>query len=141
MTLIEEKKREQWTPAASKSPGTKRFIITERHGRVWQLKGRKDTPDYLDLEVSQMEGQGNGSGENPPTETKEPRTSSGRAGPGWIPIKTEPQTNSSLSDGFKRPSYCASSYQLTPSQLCDRRPLDARARIRRLQRFSSHRNK
>ncbi|KAF6722129.1 Calcium/calmodulin-dependent 3',5'-cyclic nucleotide phosphodiesterase 1C [Oryzias melastigma] len=94
-----------------------------------------------DLEAAQMKGQDNSCEENHPKETKEPRTSSGRAGRGWNPIKTEPQTNSSLSDGFKKPSYCASSYQLTRSQLCDRKPLDARARIRRLQRFSIHRKK
>ncbi|XP_078794931.1 dual specificity calcium/calmodulin-dependent 3',5'-cyclic nucleotide phosphodiesterase 1A isoform X2 [Oryzias latipes] len=94
-----------------------------------------------DLEVPQTEGQNNGQGENQTKEEKEPRTSAGRGDGGWNPIKTEIPNNSSLSDGFKRPSYCASSYQLVRSQLCDRQPLDARTRIRRLQRISIHRKR
>lgn len=35
-----------------------------------------------------MKGQDNSCEENHPKETKEPRTSSGRAGRGWNPIKT-----------------------------------------------------
>ncbi|XP_028289357.1 calcium/calmodulin-dependent 3',5'-cyclic nucleotide phosphodiesterase 1A [Parambassis ranga] len=42
---------------------------------------------------------------------------------------------------YKRPSYCASSYRLVRSKVTEMRPIDARARARRLQRISLRRRK
>ncbi|XP_041670160.1 calcium/calmodulin-dependent 3',5'-cyclic nucleotide phosphodiesterase 1A [Cheilinus undulatus] len=41
----------------------------------------------------------------------------------------------------KRPSYCASSYRLVRSKVTEMRPMDARGRVRRLQRISLRRRK
>ncbi|XP_041817459.1 calcium/calmodulin-dependent 3',5'-cyclic nucleotide phosphodiesterase 1A isoform X2 [Chelmon rostratus] len=110
-----------------------------------ESKRTDDTPNTGEKErKTDMEGQeeveNSRQHEKRPNHT-EKKKSDGHTGTQQWHCKNDPQSDRPPIQYYKRPSYCARSYQLVRSKVTEMRPIDARGKARRLQRISLRRRK